>query len=420
MARMNSGSLFYLAAPDRLELRKGGGCLSLFGLPFLMAGLFVMFLGLAVIPLSRGALTPWWSTLIMAVVGMVFAAVGGGLVLGRGWITIDSTQQKIWVSWGLLRPMRTTIYQIADYRSVIIGYKPGDSDTSESYPMSLGSINPGRDLPLCEVSKYEEAVAQGKLLMEFLRFPLEDTSSDHILETTVKDTGILLPEERETEPVPLPENSAVVIRELGRKLEIHIPANMPPGTGWFQFIIPLVMLLVFGRFFIRFFDSTHTPWFVQMFFSAFFFLFFIVIPLIVVIFKRSRATRQNITVSVDSEGFVLDNGGNRPNSQKFIPMDRVMALDYNTAESAYNSLRRSRNMQTGRANIPVNPPSGRLMAYMIRFHRSKGVILKTLDGIFYIGAGLSDAEVQYIFDRISAHLDRGRKERELAERSENI
>lgn len=406
MARMNSGSLFYLAAPDRLELRKGGGCLSLFGLPFLMAGLFVMFLGLAVIPLSRGALTPWWSTLIMAVVGMVFAAVGGGLVLGRGWITIDSSQQKIWVSWGLLRPMRTTIYQIAEFRSVIIGYKAGDSDTSESYPISLSSINAGKDLPLCEVSKYEDAVAQGKLLMEFLRFPLEDTSSDHILETTVKGTGILLPEDEDSDDIPRPANLTADVREVGAKLEIHIPGTRPPGTGWFQFIIPLVMFFVFGRFFIRFFDNTHTPWFVQMFFAGFFFLFFIVIPLFVVLFKRSRATLKGLSVSVDASGIVLDNGGNKPNSQKFIPKERIIALDYNTAESAYNSIRRSRDMQTGRANIPATPPSSRMMDYMMRFHRSKGVILKSMDGIFYIGAGLSDAEVYYLFSRISWYLDR--------------
>lgn len=45
-------SLFYYKDSGTLELRSGGGCLSIFGLPFLLAGLFVMQIPLGLIPME--------------------------------------------------------------------------------------------------------------------------------------------------------------------------------------------------------------------------------------------------------------------------------------------------------------------------------------------------------------------------------
>ena len=67
-----------------LEIRSGGGCISIFGLPFLLAGLFVMQIPLGIIPMKGppGELP----SIFVVLFGSMFAAVGACLVFGRSGI----------------------------------------------------------------------------------------------------------------------------------------------------------------------------------------------------------------------------------------------------------------------------------------------------------------------------------------------
>ena len=78
---------FFYRDSGTLELRSGGGCLSVFGLPFLLAGLFVMQIPLGLIPVE-GSPGPLPSVFVV-LFGSVFAAVGAGLVFGRSGIVMD-------------------------------------------------------------------------------------------------------------------------------------------------------------------------------------------------------------------------------------------------------------------------------------------------------------------------------------------
>lgn len=71
----------------RLEIRSGGGCLSIFGLPFLLAGIFVMQIPLGIIPMegSPGTLP----AIFVVLFRLVFAAVGAGLIFRRSGIILD-------------------------------------------------------------------------------------------------------------------------------------------------------------------------------------------------------------------------------------------------------------------------------------------------------------------------------------------
>jgi hypothetical protein len=56
---MASGSVSYRQiASDVLQLQEGGGCLSLFGVPFLSAGIFVTLMGIRIIPMQNAADIP--------------------------------------------------------------------------------------------------------------------------------------------------------------------------------------------------------------------------------------------------------------------------------------------------------------------------------------------------------------------------
>ena len=46
---------FRHVAPDRIEIRQGGGALALFGLPFFTAGVFMLLTSFGVIPMSNAS-----------------------------------------------------------------------------------------------------------------------------------------------------------------------------------------------------------------------------------------------------------------------------------------------------------------------------------------------------------------------------
>ena len=48
-------------APDRLEIKEGGGCLTLFGVPFLAAGIFVTLIVARIVPLKNASGLPAWA-----------------------------------------------------------------------------------------------------------------------------------------------------------------------------------------------------------------------------------------------------------------------------------------------------------------------------------------------------------------------
>ena len=76
----------------------------LFGLPFLLAGLFVMQIPLGLIPME-GSPGPLPSVFVV-LFGSVFAAVGAGLVFGRSGIIMDRGRGRVVQWWGLLVPMK--------------------------------------------------------------------------------------------------------------------------------------------------------------------------------------------------------------------------------------------------------------------------------------------------------------------------
>ena len=81
---------FQEVAPGVLEVREGGGFISVFGLPFLAAGLFVTLIGTGVLRVQNAAELPWWAWPILLFMGLAFVAAGGALVLGRSWTRLDT------------------------------------------------------------------------------------------------------------------------------------------------------------------------------------------------------------------------------------------------------------------------------------------------------------------------------------------
>ncbi len=113
-ARLQAPRPLKQPAPDRLEIREGGGCLSLFGIPFLAAGIFMVLTGLHIISVSNSKELPPWARPAIFLMGVAFVAVGGSLVFGRRWVTLDSGKGIIIKQRGLLVPLRTERFPLCE------------------------------------------------------------------------------------------------------------------------------------------------------------------------------------------------------------------------------------------------------------------------------------------------------------------
>ncbi|HEU4692831.1 MAG TPA: hypothetical protein VFS23_30930, partial [Vicinamibacterales bacterium] len=92
--------LFRRVAPDRLEIREGGGCMTIFGLPFFAAGVFMLLVSAGLIPVEGG--DDVLTRIVLPLMGIAFTLVGGALSFGRAWTIVDGTRREVLKQWGLL------------------------------------------------------------------------------------------------------------------------------------------------------------------------------------------------------------------------------------------------------------------------------------------------------------------------------
>jgi hypothetical protein len=162
--------------PDVLKMKRGGGYLSASGLPFLLAGLFVLQIPLDVVPvhLEEG---PIILALIMPL-GLAFTIAGAALVLVRNGITIDRRNRTITQWWGLLAPMKRTEYSLDSFGSVRLDLHAGDRDSGDACTINL--IGSGRSAPFYIPSPgdYDGTRRTAEQLSHFLGIPFEDTVAE--------------------------------------------------------------------------------------------------------------------------------------------------------------------------------------------------------------------------------------------------
>jgi hypothetical protein len=177
---------FHHDAPDRLKIREGGGWISMFGLPFFSAGIFMLLAVTAIIPVSNsGDMPPWgW----FALTGM-----GPGVHRGRCRVrirssltTLDVTRRLVIKQWGLLIPLRERTYPLNAYSAVTLGFVRGDSDTADKFPVGLAAQT-GSHLALCSFTTYANARAYAIAAARHLHLVIEDSTTDHHTRVTPAD-----------------------------------------------------------------------------------------------------------------------------------------------------------------------------------------------------------------------------------------
>ncbi len=228
---------------DILEFNKGGGCLLLFGFPFLLGGLFMLGTAFRLVPI-QGDRPP---LLVLFLFGFVFTAVGFFVMFAREKTVLRRGQGLVMRGRGFLFLWRWKRERLDDFRRVVLRgrVRHGGKSADEAFAVALEGPFPGKDFVVEESGDYLAARQAAERVARYLRFPLCDVSSG---EEVVREPdrldeayGERLRRTGEAVAVPEPPPAArAILREEGDRLLVEVPPVGPKGTAALRLIPPLL------------------------------------------------------------------------------------------------------------------------------------------------------------------------------------
>lgn len=395
---MAAGS-FRQIGPGRLEVREGGGCLSLFGMPFLAAGLLGLAVATGLITLqNRNNVTMTLPAAI--VIGIAFTLVGGVLVFGRKWTTFNAADRTALVQYGLLVPMRDKIHYLDGYTAVRVEFVRGDSDTADQYPVTL--TGPGRSqLRLFGSTKYAEGRDRAVAIAKLLSLKIEDATTAHPKQMGAAEADLPLHlrarlDHEKRDRVDRPAALRSHITEANGIVTIVIPAARMPAVFFLFFLVPVAVAVLLFEPFSRFFRESNTPDPVSWFFLAFLVFAFGVLPAQAGLraYLKSRIGRTIITAS--SSGVRIDERGVlKTRTIASLSADEIIDIDHsvNDPRSIADEIQARRPTM---AAPPVGPGTNRVLRIVRWLVGSGGVTIKSRQGLTTFAQGLEDEELRYL------------------------
>ena len=293
---------------DVMEMKKGGGCLILFGLPFLLAGLFVMIASLGVLPI-KGDKPPLFFGIPF---GAIFAAVGGAFVFGRGGVTIDTANKAVTSWWGALGLRKKTERPLDDFNRVTINkeVRRSKNSTYTVYPVRLSGE--GKPINIEEPRDYKSARATAEELAKFVGKGILDTSSGEAVERDLESLDESLRDRArrtgETIEVPeMPPNMKSKCSVEGRQMVVEIPAEGLRPVMLLLLAVPLVIAaVVFLSFIMPLLDEKGMPDTFRYVMIGFISVFFILIPVLLIGGKMLSGVRGGTQVVASPDGLRIE------------------------------------------------------------------------------------------------------------------
>lgn len=397
---------FRHVSPDRIEIRQGGGCLGIFGLPFFAAGVFMLLATLGVITMSNADSVSLAGRIGLLFMGLAFTAVGGTLSFGRAWTTIDSTRREVITQYGLLVPMRTSAQRVDEYVTVVLGFVAGDSDSADQFPVTLRS-RAGVDLKLHSSTQYGEARASATAIATLLRLDFEDATSDHPVRVPAGQAEMPLQQRLQMEGLQSeparPMNARIEVAREHDGVRIAIPTPRSHPIAYVLTLIPVAFSLAFVSPLFRFFRQTRTPEPIGLVFIAFILIFFAFFPAMTALNGYLRTRRGRTFVTVSQRGIeIRERGAWRTGPVNSLPAAEILDVDFSTSESltaaarfaAEQRVRTSSGMRSTPAEI--GPRTQWLLTKLTKFAQGHGITIKTRQGLTTVGKGLDDDETKYV------------------------
>jgi hypothetical protein len=402
-------------APGRLQIREGGGALTLFGLPFFAVGVFLLLSTAGLVTVHSDDPT---STPAMVLLGTMFTIVGGVLSFGRSVTMLDLAQHVVVQQWRLLLPIRSWTHQLTDYSAVTIGLIRGDSESAERYPIGLKAAS-APPLVLCRPTQYAEARECAAAVARHLSLDIEDSSTDHPArmpasqaDATLQQRLRAVPREQAPPARPPDIQSDVFDADGGVRIVIPMPRLNPFAAVAILFpaAIAAAMLGWLG-----FFSTTRALTAGEWIFFGVLFAGFGMLPAASFVSRwlGSRVGRTIVTVSTD-ELRVEQRGIARTRTVAVFNASEILDVDFSTKESALASARRhaeaeAATMRNGPATSPAaSPAAERVFTVLSAFVKGQGIIVKTRKGLTTFGEGLPDDEIRYLHAVIERALAGGK------------
>jgi hypothetical protein len=377
--------------------------MSLFGGPFFLAGVFLAFTTAGIVPMGNFP-TQIWARPLMVLMSLAFLVVGGVLVFGRRWLTLDTGAGRLTRRAGLLVPMRTGEHRpLSEFNAVVIAFQSGDSDSQDCYPVRLRAIR-GKDSVITSPARFAESRTQAEFLSRFLRLPLADTTSDHEIVVTAERAGETLQDRLrsggpQTERVERPPAIQSEVAESGGQVTIMIRRKNSPILVALAVAVSAVMMILVAPAMWRFFSGTGTPFGVGILFLGFFILFFGILPLSA-IGLSFRGGRNRIVVTASPTGIAMERRGAWRTQMIVISAAEILDVDYITFDGRLESACRHAGLAPG---APIG--AGRMFAWLKRWVPSTGIVVKSRQEFVTFGEGLKPDELGFLKWVVTKALD---------------
>jgi len=397
----------------RMEILEGGGCLSVFGLPFLGAGLFMLLSATGMIPFFEDVDMNLWARLGLALGGLVFAVAGGLFIFGRSRIVIDKAEGTVRRNRSLMSLLiQSRSFPINTFQTVLLAFEEGDSESPDTYPVDLKNADTSCDVRISSDANYAVALEVARRLAVFLNLPLEDATTDH--KTVLAPGEVDKPLSQRTR-----ENNEDIraFQPVGMKSKVEempggLMIRIPPGRARTIILLPALIVLIVLYYWLPdltdFFRRTDIPEPVQWILAGFVFLFFGLIPVVSVV-RGAVGGRSGYTEVLVADGRVQITR-QRIWRRKVTSIEAadIAGLDYGTADSragktAFEVRSQTMNASGDSALRPVRPIPV-WAAALARLSKSKGITIKHRRGLYTFGAGLPDEEIKYLYSLVRRAL----------------
>jgi hypothetical protein len=363
--------------------------MSLFGVLFFVAGLFLIASVTGVIHVANQP--GGWGLLLLAIMSVAFTAVGGVLVFGRRWLTLDVANGVAIRRQGLLVAMHQEQRPLSEFNSVVIALET-DSEAPDKYPIRLRTVT-GKDLAVCASNKYEESFRWAEFLARFLQLPLTDTITDHETVSSPQQAGQTLQQRLrsgglQAESPPLPMAMRCEVRVEGQTTVV-----IPGGKSWAALVFliaPIVLIVSLGAL-GRFFTRTETPVPVQIVCMGVLAVMFVVAAVVVALNAIVSAMRSQTSVMASPTGLRIERRGPWRTKTEHVAVADLIDLDVSTFQGTLEST--SRAYSEAAANPVLSFPVFTWLASKIP---TRGLIVKSRRGLVTFGEGLPPDELEFL------------------------
>ncbi|NTU83795.1 MAG: hypothetical protein HGA45_31220 [Chloroflexales bacterium] len=359
---------FYQPRPDRLDVSEGGGCLALIGLPIFLQGLLTTFMAIGSVLRANGGEVNPWGLVMGGPVGLAFLAVGSLLIFGRRWTVLEQGRPFIARQWGLLVPMRQEELSLANFAAVALRFHKSDHNNVQYYLIGLKARGGGQDLALYKDADYGAGRARAAQVATLLGLPLEDATTsiavvlapgqvEAPLQERLRERGIESGEGERYEPATVPPQMRSQVEDLGGQVHISIPGPNKTIALIAQLVIPIGFAIYFGPSPLALFRRpdmlADIPADLRIMYSAyvvFLLIFFILAPILNFIIAGIGALRRRTRVSVTPGELVIEERETWRTRTTRIAAGEIVGLDRMPAKGV--SVKYRRGMATFGAGLP--------------------------------------------------------------------